>query len=68
MEGHILLINFKNILEDIKSDKTVYILYLKEYQIQPLFYSKIGIKLSIGNNPFIINTLQGTAGQVIKIL
>ena len=68
MEGHILLISLKNILEDIKLDKIVYILHLKEYQIQPLFYNKIGIEPSIGNNPSTINTLQGTTGQVIEIL
>ena len=50
MEGYILLINLKDILKDIKLDKIVYILHLKEYQIQPLFYSKTGIKPSIGNN------------------
>ena len=56
-----LLKFFKNILKDIKLDKTVYILYLKEYQIQPLFYNKTSMKPSIGNNPSIIDTLQRTA-------
>jgi len=48
--------------------KTVYALYLKEYQIEPLFYSKIGIEPSIGNNPSIMETPQGAAGQVTETL
>jgi hypothetical protein len=39
----------------------VYILYPKEYQIQPLSYSKTGIELRVSNNPPIIDTLQETA-------
>ena len=31
LEGYILLISFKDILKDIKLNKIVYILYLKEY-------------------------------------
>ena len=46
----------------------MYTLYLKEYRIQPLFYSKMGIKPSIGDNPSITDTLRGTAGQVAEIL
>ena len=68
LEGRMLLISLKDILEDIELDKIVYILYLKEYQIQPLFYSKIGIEPSIGDNPSITDTLQGTTGQVTEIL
>ena len=62
LKGRILLISLKNILEDVELNKIVYILYLKEYQIQPLFYSKMGIELSISNNPSMTNTLWGTAG------
>ena len=68
LEGRMLLISLKDILEDIELDKIVYVLYLKEYQIQPLFYSKIGIEPSISDNPFITDTLQGTARQVTEIL
>jgi hypothetical protein len=57
LEGYILLISLKDILEDIELDKIVYVLHLKEYWIQPLFYSKMGIEPSIGNNPSIIDTL-----------
>ena len=46
----------------------VYALHPKEYQIKPLFYGKMGIKPSIGDNPFIMETLQEAAGQVIEIL
>jgi hypothetical protein len=31
LEGRILLISLKDILEDIEPDKIVYVLYLKEY-------------------------------------
>jgi len=48
--------------------KIVYALYLKEYWIEPLFYSKIGIEPSIGNNPSIIETLWGATGQVTETL
>jgi len=48
--------------------KTVYALYLKEYWIKPLFYGKMGIEPSIGDNPFIMETLWGAAGQVAEIL
>ena len=33
LEGRILLISLKDILEDIEPDKIVYVLYLKEYRI-----------------------------------
>ena len=33
LEGRILLISLKDILEDVEPDKTVYVLYLKEYRI-----------------------------------
>ena len=68
LKGRILLISLKDILEDIEPDKIVYVLYLKEYQIQPLFYSKMGIEPSIGDNPSIIDTLRGTTGQVAETL
>jgi len=68
LEGRILLISLKYILEDIELDKIVYVLYPKEYRIQPLFYSKTGIEPSIGDNPSITDTLWGTAGQVMEIL
>jgi len=48
--------------------KIVYALHLKEYQIKPLFYSKMGIEPSIGNNPFIIETLWGATRQVAETL
>ena len=48
--------------------KTVYTLYLKEYRIEPLFYSKIGIEPSIGNNPSTTETLRGAARQVMETL
>jgi len=62
LEGRILLASLKDILKDIALGKIVYTLHLKEYQIEPLFYSKMGIEPSIGNNPSIIETLQGAAG------
>jgi len=68
LEGRILLISLKDILEDIALGKTVYALYLKEYWIEPLFYSKIGIEPSIGNNPSTMETLRGAAGQVAETL
>jgi len=54
--------NFEYFLNNIALGKIVYVLHLKEYWIQPLFYSKMGIELNIGDNPFIIDTLWGTAG------
>ena len=68
MEGRILLASLKDILEDMALGKTVYALYLKEYWIKPLFYGKMGIEPSIGDNPFIMETLWGAAGQVAEIL
>jgi hypothetical protein len=49
--------SLKDILEDIALGEIVYALYLKEYRIKPLFYSKIGIKPSIGNIPSKTDTL-----------
>ena len=57
MEGRILLISLEDILEDIALGKIVYTLHPKEYWIKPLFYSKMGIEPSIGNNPSIMETL-----------
>jgi len=56
LEGRILLASLKDILEDMALGKTVYALYLKEYWIEPLFYSKMGIEPSIGDNPSITET------------
>ena len=67
LEGRILVINLKYILDNIALGETVYILYLKEYQIQPLFYSNIGIKPNIGNNPSTTDTLQGTTRQAVDL-
>jgi len=68
LEGRILLISLKDILEDVALGETVYALYLKEYRIQPLFYSKMGIEPSIGDNPSVTDTLRGTTRQVAEIL
>ena len=68
MEGCILLISLKDILEDIALGKIVYALHLKEYWIEPLFYSKMGIEPSIGNNPSTTETLRGAAEQVTETL
>ena len=68
MEGRILLISLKDILEDVALGKIVYALYLKEYRIEPLFYSKMGIEPSIGDNPSTTETLRGAAGQVAETL
>jgi len=68
LEGRILLASLKDILKDIALGKIVYALYLKEYWVEPLFYSKMGIEPSIGNNPSTMETLRGAAGQVIEIL
>ena len=57
MEKYILLISLRDILDNIALGKTVYALYLKEYQIQPLFYSKTGVELYIGENTSVIDTL-----------
>ena len=59
--------NFEHILDNIALGETVYILHPKEYQIQPLFYSELGIKLSKSNNPFITDTLQETAGHIANL-
>jgi len=68
LKGYILLASLKDILEDIALGKTVYALYLKKYWIEPLFYSKMGIEPSIGNNPSIIETPRGAARQVAETL
>jgi hypothetical protein len=57
LEDCILLISLRDILKDIVLGKIVYALHLKEYWIQPLFYSKMGIELCIGENIYIIDTL-----------
>ena len=53
----ISLISLKDILDDIALGEIVYALYLKKYQIQPLFYGKTGIKLYINKNISITDTL-----------
>jgi len=68
LEGCISLISLKDILEDVALGEIVYALYPKEYWIQPLFYSKMGIEPSIGDNPSVMDTLWGTAGQVTETL
>ena len=68
MEGRILLISLKDILEDIALGEIVYALHLKKYRIQPLFYSKIGIEPSIGDNPSVTDTLRETARQATETL
>jgi len=68
LEGRILLVSLKDILEDIALGKIVYALYPKEYRIEPLFYGKMGIEPSIGDNPSTTETLWGAARQVIKTL
>ena len=60
-------LNLKYILDNIASSEIVYILHLKEYQIQPLSYSELGIKLSKGDNPFTTDTPWGTAGHVMDL-
>ena len=57
MEECILLISLRDILNDIALGKTVYILYLKEYRIQPLFYSKMGVEFYIGKDTSVTDTL-----------
>ena len=57
MEECILLINLKDILDDIALGKTVYALHPKEYWIQPLSYNKIGVELCIGEDTSITDTL-----------
>ena len=54
LKKHISLTSLKDILNNTALGEKVYILYLKEYWIQPLFYNKINTKLSIGNEPFIM--------------
>ena len=53
--------SLRDILNDIALGEIVYALYLKEYWIQPLSYSKIGIEFCIGEDTSIIDTLEGTA-------
>ena len=59
--------NFKYILDDVALGEMVYILYLKEYWIQPLSYSELGIELSKSNNPSITDTPRGTTGHVVDL-
>ena len=59
--------NFEHILDDIVLGEMVYVLHLKEYQIQPLFNGELGIELNKGNNPSTTNTLQGTTGQITDL-
>ena len=54
-------------MNNIAPGKTIYVLYPKEYQIQPLFYNEMGMELNIGNTPYIMDILQGTTGQVVDI-
>ena len=68
MEDCISLISLKDILDNITLGKIVYTLYLKEYWIQPLSHSKMGIELCIGEDTSVMDTLWGTAGQVVDIL
>jgi len=68
LEGCISLASLKDILEDVALGKIVYALHLKEYWIEPLFHSKMGIKPSIGDNPSIMETLWGAAEQVVETL
>ena len=56
-QEYISLISLRDILNDIGLGKIVYALYLKEYQIQPLSYSKMGVELYIGENTSITDTL-----------
>ena len=55
----------KYMINNIALGKTIYILHPKEYQIQPLFYSKMGIEPNISNTLYITDIPQRTAGQVI---
>ena len=55
-------------MNNITLSETIYILHPKEYWIQPLFYSEMGMEPNIGNNPYTINTPQGTARQVVNTL
>ena len=64
----LLLTSLRDILDNIALGKIVYTLYLKEYQIQPLSYGKMGVELYIGQNTSVINTLRGTARQVTDTL
>ena len=68
MEECILLISLRDILNNITLSEIVYVLHLKEYQIQPLSHSKTGIELCIGEDTSVTDTLWGTAGQVADTL
>ena len=57
MEDCILLISLRDILDNIALGKIVYALYLKEYRIQPLSYSKMGVELCIGKDTSVMDTL-----------
>ena len=57
MEEYISLISLRDILNNIVLGETVYTLYLKEYRIQPLFYSKMGVEFYIGKDTSVTDTL-----------
>ena len=57
MEECISLISLRDILDNITLGEIVYALYLKEYQIQPLFYSKMGVEFCIGEDTSITDAL-----------
>ena len=52
--------SLRDILKNVTLGEIVYTLHPKEYQIESLFYGKINIKLNIGYNPFVTDTLWGT--------
>ena len=57
LEGHISVIILKHMMNNIALGETIYVLHPKEYQIQPLFYNKMGIEPNIGDTPYTINIL-----------
>ena len=59
--------NLKYILDDIARGETVYVLHPKKYQIQPLFYGKMGIELNIDDDPSTMDTPWGTTRQVTDL-
>ena len=52
-------------INDVVLGKTIYILHLKKYWIQSLFYGEMGIEPKKGDP--LTNILWGTAGQVVDI-
>ena len=56
---------FKHIMNDITPGKTIYVLHLKEYQIQSLFHSKMGMEPNVDNTPYTTDILWETARQVV---